>query len=259
MARPTVSFNGYDLATYVTGLLMAATNPFRYPSRKLNTAQIAGRNKSALTSAWFTERKLNVVCEIGRNTRELFDESVDQLYAILQGKEKALVISYGSSTRQFTATVSNIGISDVMGGHGVLDIEFSLADPFGQAVASNTLSNTVRSGASSTENIVVEGTAEKQQPIITITISALTGGTAKYVKVGNPATSQEITISRDYTAGDVIVINENAVNPVTVNGNPVDFTGAIPSWAPGAGTVSYEDNLTTRTRTFNMIQYKRYA
>jgi phage-related protein len=257
MSRPTVTFNGYDLASSVPGLVVISTDPYRYPNRNLNVGPMANSNKSVSPSAFFTDKKIHVGIEIGQNTRELLDAAIDSLNTILQTREAALVLSFGSSTRQWTATLANVGISDVLGGHAVLDLEFECADPIGIDVASNTLFSTALTGSTSTTNFTVGGTAPYQKPIITITISALTGGSSKAVVVGNPANSQQVTITRSWTAGDILVI-DSTTKKCTVNGVEVAYTGSIPEWAPGAGSMSYSDTLTTRTRTMVGVQNKRY-
>lgn len=255
MARYVVTFNSADLTT-VTGLTVIDVNAYRVGNRELTTSKLANTDKSVTSSAFYKDKKINVSVQIGRNTRELLEDSLDALYALLQTVEAALVVSFGSSTRQWTATVSNIAYSDMTGGMANLDIEFECADPIGKETGTTQLFSTALTGASSTTNFVVAGTALWQQPQITITISALTGGTAKVVTVGNSVTGQQVSITRTWTAGNVLVV-DSINKKVTVNGTEVAFTGAIPEWAPGAGSMDYSDTLTTRTRTMTAVYYKR--
>lgn len=258
MSRPTASFDGIDFASAVPGLSIVRTDPYRYPNRILNTSVVATGDKSVTPSAYLKDKKLNVGVEIGVNTRELLDASIDALYAFLQGREKALVLSYGTGTRQWYATLANVGISEVQGGHAILDIEFEVSDPAGSDVNSTSLFSTVLTGSSSTTSFIVGGTAPWQKPVVTITLSALTGGTNKAITVGNPANGQTLVITRNWTAGDILVIGSKQ-EPVTVNSTEVSFAGAIPEWAPGTGSMSYSDDLTTRTRTMTGVYYKRYV
>lgn len=257
MSRPTANFDGHDFAASVPGLEVIATDPYRFPNRELNTSPLANSDKSVNSSAYYKDKKLNVRVEIGRNTRELLDDSIDTLYSILQGRAKALVLSYGSSTRQWYATLANVAFTDILGGHATLDIEFECADPIGTDVNSTSLFSTALTGANSTTSFVVGGSADWQKPIITITLSALTGGTGASVVIGNPANGQQITITGDFTAGDVLVIDAR-VPSVKLNGAEVAWSGAIPEWASGVGSMDYSDTLTTRTRSMVGIYYKRY-
>ena len=257
MSRQTTSFNGYDLATYVTGLQIVATDPYRMPTRELNTDKIANTDKSVTSSAFYKEKKINITCDIARNTRALLDDSIDQLNLILQAREATLVVTFGSSTRQWTATLANIAMTDPQGGYARVTLEFECANGIGQDVNSTTLFSNNLTGSSNTQSFVLGGTAYWQQPIITITYSALTGGTSKVVTVGNSAIGQSISITRTWAAADVLEI-DCAAKTVKVNGVEVEFTGAIPEWNPGSGSMDYSDTLTTRTRSTSAIYYKRY-
>lgn len=257
MSKPTASFNGSDFASSVPGLRILSTDPYRFPNKDLDISQLANADKSVTVAAFFKDKKINVRIEIGRDTRELLDDSIDTLNGILREREAALVLSVGSSTRQWTATFANMSFSDVQGGHAVIELEFQASDPLGSDVNTTQLFSTALTGATSATNFIVGGTAKWQRPVITITISALTGGTAKLVSVGNAATGQQVNITRTWTAGDILII-DSKLKKVTVNGTEVAFTGAIPEWAPGSGTMDYSDNLTTRTRTMVGVYYKRY-
>lgn len=257
MSKPTVSFNGSDLASSVTGLIIISTDPYRAPNRDLAIGKIANTEKSVTSAAFFRDKKINVGVTIGRDTRELFEASLDQLNALLQVREAALVLSYGSATRQWTATMSNVAVSEIYGGYATLNIEFQCSDPIGKDTSSTSLFSESLTGANKTHSFTIGGTAYWQQPIITITYSALTGGTAKNVVIGNAATGQQLTITRDWAAADVLEIDSQA-KTVKVNGVEVAFTGAIPEWNPGSGSMDYSDTLTTRTRTISAIYYKRY-
>lgn len=264
MSKPTASFNSNDLATIVPGLIIIGL-PKRFPNRALTVGQVANSDKSVMSSDFYKDKKINVVAEIGRNTRELLDDAEDILYSILQAEEAALVLSWGSGgSRQWTATLSNVTVSDVQGGHATYDIEFEASDPIGVDVNSTSLFSTALTGSSSTTNFVIGGSASWQQPVITITLSALTGGTGASIVVGNPANGQQVTITGNRVAGDVVVI-DSKLKKVTVNGTEVAFTGGIPEWAAPtngaasvAGSMSYSDTLTTRTRSMVATYQKRW-
>lgn len=257
MSSPTVSFNGVDLASRVPGLSILSTNPYRIPGRSIQNDKLANADKSVNAAAYWQEKKINVRIIIGRNTRALFEDSLDALTAILQAENATLLFNFGSSTRQWTATLANISVQEVLGGLGEIELEFQCSDPLGYDVASTPLITSAYSGSTSTDSFVIGGSFAWQAPIITITLTAITGGTDKTITVGNPATGQQISIFGTWVNNDVIVIDcQNKT--VKVNGVDVDFDGAIPEWQPGAGTMSYSDDLTTRVHSHSAIYYKRY-
>lgn len=262
MSKPTASFNAIDLAGAVPGLIVVGTKPLRFPNRVLSTAPVANTDLSVTSSSFYADKKVNVHVEIGRDTRELLDNALDILNSILQNPESALICSVGTGSRQWTATLANITENDLQGGWGDYDIEFECSTPLGQDAVSTQLFSNNLSGSSNTVNFTVFGSALWQQPQITITYSALTGGTAKTVTVGNSATGQTVTITRTWTTGEVLVI-DSINKKVTVNGTEVPFTGAIPEWQGStsgvAGSMDYTDTLTTRTRSSVGLYFKRYV
>lgn len=257
MTAISVTFDGYNLASSVTGLRVVRTDPFRAPDREANSFPIANANKSKTSAAYFRKKKINVSVEIGRNDRDLFEASLDQLYTILQTREATLQFNYANSYRKWTATLSNISIDDPQGGLGNVELEFTCSDPMGYDTSSTTIINSSRTGRTSTDNFVLGGTFKYQAPVITITLTNVTGGTNKTVSIGNPATGQQVDITRNWATNDVIVI-DCVADSVKVNGSDVDFDGGIPKWAPGAGSMSYTDNLTTATHQHSGIHYRRY-
>lgn len=259
MTGSTVSFAGFDLAANVPGLRIIAHDPYRFPNRTLNTSQIANADKSVTTSAFYKDKKINVTVEIGQDTRDLRDLAIDALNTILQGHEQPLICSYAGGFRQWNATLSNITITTNQGGHGTFDIEFEAADPIGVDTASTPIFSNNLTGATNTVNFMLGGSCEWQQPITTITLSALTGGTNATITIGNTANGQTFSITQTFNPGDVIVI-DSRLKIVTKNGTEIKAVGAIPEWAPNIqGGMSYADTFTSRTRAMSSIYYKRWV
>lgn len=262
MAKPTAAFNSSDLATVVPGLIITGHTAYRPGNRKLNTAKIANTDKSAMPSAYFDDKKINVQIEIGRDTRELLDAAMDILLGILMPTQSTLLLGNGTSTRQWTATYSNMAISNVKGGHAEIDIEFEAADGIGTDTASTSLFSTTLTGNNTNTPFVggpLGGSMQWQQPVITITLNSFTGSTSDSMTVGNPLNGMQVVITRQFVAADVIVI-DSKLKKVTVNGVEVAFTGSIPEWQSGiAGSMDYSDTFTARNRLMTGLYFKRYA
>lgn len=256
MSMP-VLFDSYNLEASVPGLIIISVDPYRFPKRELTVDHIANTDKSVMSGAYYQDKKINVVVEIGRDDYAQLQDSLDALNLILQGEEKPLIFPYGSSTRKWIATLSNIAATDVKGGHGEFNIEFECANGIGVDIVSTPIFSESLSGGSWTKDFVLGGSAKWQQPQLTVTYSALTGGTNKTVTVGNPATGQSVSINRDFVLNDVLLID--SVNKrVTVNGTEVPHTGVIPEWARGPGSMTYTDDFTSRIQNPVAIYTKRH-
>lgn len=251
-------FNDTNLDT-VPGLTVLATNPYAPPRRKLSIYEIARTDKSKTNSAFYVERNILVRVGISRTTRNFLEQSMDTLMNLLQGLEKELVLPQSGTVRKYYATLSDINTRKDGGSYIELDLIFACSDRFGYETGYTTaLDVTGSTSASRGDAIPFGGSAPWQVPVITIYYSALAGGSAKTVTVGNNITGMQVSITRTWTVGDRIEID--AFNrTVKVNGTVVAFTGAIPEWAPGLGNWTYTDNFTSRTMNAKITYYKRYV
>lgn len=251
-------FNGVEL-TSISGLTILKTDPYLPPKRKLTMANLSQSNNAKVSSAFYDDKPILIRVGITRATRALLEASLDALWTVLDTVEGELIINQGIARRKYYATLSDSIASKDGGSYTELDLIFSCSDRFGYDLASTLLLQV--SGATAgerTDTVTVAGSAPWQVPVITLTYSAITGGTTKEVTIGNSTTGQEVSIVRTWSAGDVIVI-DSFNKTVTVNGSIVDFTGAIPEWAPGTGFVHYSDELTTRTYSLTIRYAKRYV
>lgn len=254
-----VLFDGNRLDTAVPGLTVLGINPYIYPKRKVSTSELARTDKSRVTSGFFVERYITVKVGIGRDTRLQAEQSLDTLASLLQGIEKDLILQQSGAARKYVATWQDYPFPHAGGAYVEVDLVFECSDRFGYDTAYSTIvSLTGITAASRSDNFNFGGSAAWQQPYITIFYSALTGGTSKAVTIGNNATGQAVTITRTWAAGDRLEIDvPNGL--VKVNGTEVAWTGALPEFAPGLGTLTYSDGLTTRTFNYTATYYKRYV
>lgn len=250
--------DGTDLTT-VSGLTVLLTNPYAPARRKLSINLLARSNKAKTNSAFYVKRIITVRVGITRATRDLVETSLDSLMALIQGVEKELWLRQSGGTRKYTCTYSDFTLREEGGSYIEMDLFFECSDNFGYDIAPTLLKQV--SGFTSgqkTDQITVEGSAPWQAPLFTLTYSAITGGTTATVTIGNGVTGQQVTITRTWTAGDVLVI-DSLNKSVKINGVAVAFTGAIPEWSKGIGYINYLDNFTARTFSYTMNYYRRWV
>lgn len=253
-----VTFNGISLNS-ISGLTVLKIDPYRIPKRTLSTYSIARTHKSKTNSAFYTDKNILVKVGISRATRNLLEVSLESLINILHDLEADLIVPQGNALRRYTCTLADTVFAQDGGSYVEIDLIFACSDRFGYDIAQTLLKQvTGFTSGQSTNSFTVEGSAPTQAPKITLTYSALTGGTSKEVVIGNGSTGQAITISRTWASGDVIVID--CLNrTVKVNGTDVSFTGAFPDFATGIGYLTYADQFTARTFNMTVNYYKRYA
>lgn len=254
------NFDGNQLVT-VPGLTVLATNGYAPPKRHLTVNDLARSDKSKTNAAFYNERYIVVTVGIARATRQLLEQSLDIMWTMLQGTEKELVISQSvdvagkPTVRKYFSTFSDAPIKVSGGSYVELDLTFTCSDRFGYETAYTVLASRTSSSASITENHNFRGSALWQVPIITLKLTAVTGPTSN-ITIGSA--SQQTTITRAWAANDFVEI-DSFNKTVKVNGLAVQFTGAIPEFAPGAGSLTYSDGFTTRTFTLYAYYYARYV
>ena len=251
-------FNNVEI-TSIVGVEILRTNAFLPAKRKLTIDAIARSDKSKVSSAFYNGRSIIIGVSITRNTRDLAEQSLDALLAILQATEKDLVLSQSGLVRRYTATYSDYNEVRSGGSYIELDLIFVCSDRFGYETNYTTILNANgRTLATYSDAFTFAGSAPWQQPYVMIFFTAVTGGTAATVRVGNNTNGQQVQITRTWLAGDRLEI-DSFTKIVTVNGALVAYTGAIPEFAPRAGTLTYSDTLSTRTFNLTSYYYKRYV
>ena len=254
----SASFDNVELTT-VTGLTVLKTNPYQPAKRKVNNITLARTNKAKVNSGFYDQRDLKVRVGITRQTRDLLEASIDTLMGLLQGLEKDLVLRQAGASRKYTATFQD-AVIDVEGGSYIeMDLIFVTSDHFGYDTSTTLLLQVLNyTSGNKTDQITVGGSAGWQVPTITYTLNSFTGTGTRNVVIGNGAIGQAVTVSRSWTAGDVLTISA-ADQSVKVNGVDVAFTGAIPEWQPGIGYLTYSDTFSARNMSLRATYIKRYV
>lgn len=176
------------------------------------------------------------------------DSLLDTFRGYFTGSGKNLDIGYSTGTRRYViAKINKVKIGRPGGlGYANFSVEMITAG-FGMNVTtSSLLTANGRTGSYYSDNLTFPGNAPYQQPVITLTYTAASGSGGNTMNIGNDSNGQLITLVRTFSNGDVIVI-DTSNQSVKINGLESQFSGAFPEFPPGAGALSYSDDLTSRT------------
>lgn len=254
MQGTQISFDGHPLQT-----ANIFVNNIDHESSSTKSAPVyalAHANRSVIPFTSYPSKDITISGQIIADSIPQLDDLLDQFRSWFTGSEKNLDIGYGSGTRRYIATKNADTIKRPF---GLLSAEFTITfictHPFGQNITPTTLLNVAgRTGAAYSDSITFLGSAPLQQPILTITYTAITGGTNATVNFGNNANGQQISVTRTWQTGDVFAVD--VINKlVTVNGVSIDFVGAFPEFPPGLQSMACSDSFTARTFNINMIYY----
>ncbi len=253
MAGTPLTFASNDLQT--ANIVTEDIDVADIPEKDLKIYALAGANRSKIPNdPNYPNRRIHLSGSLNAASIAAMDALEDTFKGYFRERDQNLDKGHNGGTRRFVASVESLVIKRP-GGLAFADFEVGLVctDPFGRETSTTSaLSASGRTAATYSDNHTFLGNAPFQLAIATITLSAVTGGTAKTITWGNAGNGQAISVTRTWAAADVLVINP-VLNSVTVNGVEVDFTGAFPEFPPGAQSMAYDDGFTTRTFTISVV------
>jgi hypothetical protein len=252
-----ISYGGVALQNSTT--LIDGIAHDQAPSRNLNQLSLARAHGSKLTAAYFGNKVVRITGRILGSSPINCDSLVDAFRLAITGIEANLDIDFNGSTRRYVATVGQTTITrPTSANFAQFDVEFNCSQPFGFDTASGSLLGaTVLTTTGVNTAVTLGGTAPDQVPIITLLVNSGTGLATKAVTITNALTGVGITVTRTWAAADSLEIDCAALT-VKVNGAIVNYTGAFPSWAVGAGNIRYADGFTTRNVSLSAVYTKRW-
>lgn len=254
------TYNGTDLST-LTNVLVDRVAAEQTAKRILSAYKLARVDGQVITNAQYDGKEIIVTGSIIATDQDTMQANRNTLInAISSGINKTLTIDINDTLQQFTATPEDAVFSDVDAGFSRFTIKFKCRDAFGIDPNLQFLLNvTGQTTASNTQSLSSIGGNYDAAPILEVYITAVSGGTSKYIQLTNPATSKSITITRTWSAGELLVIDPENYT-VTVNGTAVDYLGGFLTFSTGSGqSLQYDDNFTTSRNVQIRAKYhKRY-
>lgn len=254
-----VSFAGNNLQNG-TSIIVDMIDHMSLPTKDAKQYALSHASASKIPFISYPSKTITVKGTLIGTSIANLDSLIDTLKSyLITAADQTLAIDWNNISlgRVYTATVNKMTFTRPGNfNYGKFEIEFVCNNPYGQDPSSTTaLNDTGRTSGSYSDSFTFTGTAPWQRPVITITYSAISPTTSSQsVSFGNNSTGQVITVTRTWTATDVLVI-DCTQKTVTVNGltTGFSFSGAFPEFAPGSGTMVYGDSFTSRTMTENVV------
>jgi phage-related protein len=255
----SLAFGATDIST--GDYIVTGTDAFSAPKKKSEIVQLARRDGSVKLYDRLEGRSILVEGTIVSDDPAALRASMDALKALLLVGERALRITEDGSYREWgSAELANINVSREAQAltYAAFSAEFYSGDPFAIDGVTDTLVNQAAHTAATGAFAITAGGTYYAAPDITITLTAISPTNSDVnIVVGNPATSQYLTLSETWAAGDVITIdtlNKKAYR----NANLIDAEGQFPLWLPGSGTFEYSDTATSRTVAISATNQRKW-
>jgi phage-related protein len=252
----TLKFDNIDLGT-IDYFFPTSRLPNNMPDIDLKAIDLVRNDGAIVVSSRFKKKVIQVFGYILAPNRQAYEAAFDELKWRLSAKQRSLVLVQAGSERIYTATVSQVTESFVEGGKTYITMQFDCNDPYGRDGNKQSYTEAAFTTAVKAIAHTFLGYADIL-PKFTVTITAVSGGTSKTVNIGNSVTGQQISVTRTWVAGDVLVVDSDT-QKVTVNGVVVDFAGFFPVFSPRTAYAQYSDNFTTSRTASVLVEYpKKY-
>jgi len=224
-------------------------------SVELNMYDLARQRGGFIVNRELRPRTITITGNITGSSASNLEEHIDEIKELFSRRAKNLDIQYASGTRRFVATCSSMTVNRDYYHVTFAPYEATFVIPAGVGYATSEtveditgITDLVYSGS-----VTIAGTATPK-PRITITIQSETDVTAFNLL----ANGEKMTIEDTFTAGDVIVINENTMK-VTLNGDEHDFLGKFPSVIIGLNAFAITTTGTDVEYDLNIAYTKTYC
>jgi phage-related protein len=257
MAATNIHFDVLNLQDGAN-IFTTSTDVFSAPPVLLQTEKLAETDGTVIVKKTFDGKVIKCQGYMQTDTVANLDLLLDNFKRGLNKQNQNFDIDYAGSTRRYMATPQNVVISRTNGLNTAgWSADFYCANPVGMDTSSSTLLGaTTITSSTGTSSIVVDG-SYKADPIIFVTLTSLTGSGNHTITISNDATLRGVSVTRTWTAGDVLEID--CLNKtVYVNNGVVPFAGQFPSFDPGNGGIDYLDDFTARSATISATYTRRF-
>lgn len=255
----TVTFGATDLTD---GAYQATdTDAFNAPQKDVKIIELARTDGSLQLLDRLKGRNILVEGWIVTDTSAQLTDAMDALKALMIAGDKALRVTEDGKYREW----SNAKLNNVMITRGGRDLtfakfsaEFFTPLPYALDGVTDALVTIAAQTAAASATALSAGGSYYAKPEITITLTALEPNTAPVtIVIGNPATSQYLTITSTFADGDVLTI-DTVNHRVFQNATLISVDGQFPLWLPGAGTFDYSDTGSSRTVAISVTNPRKW-
>lgn len=243
MKQYEISFNGNRI-DQVPGVFLYFYDFTMLPERDINIHKLARRSLSIITSSEYTKKSIPVFMDICSGDRQATEATVTMVKSLIQAQNGQLKVLQGGNEVEYTATMNEFNI-EWKGPNAYVEIIFLASTPIGKGADDEVLTSI--NGItlpSSNQTFTVEGSFSAE-PVVTVIVNTVTGGTGATVNVINAMNNQGISIVGNFANGSILEIDSGEMT-VTLNGGNIDFTGIFPTFPPSSQQLEYSDTFTTR-------------
>jgi len=260
-ANTQVMFNGTDLSDIAT-FIPRDTDHQMAPGRDMNMLKTARSDGSKLISSWWKEKYIVLNGYIQQDTQATLENKIDAFKATLSYPAGTLSYSWDASgTREYqNATVSDLKIIRDSDHRDWCEFSVTFLVPSGKgfSTVAENISYPGYTAATKSFTWTIEGSATAH-PIFTIQLFTV----ASFTNIALESTSDffgethTLNFPAAYNSGDVLVVDFGTFE-VTLNGSPLDYTGAWPTFGIGDNDVVITFTSASHTVNIDATYFPEY-
>lgn len=250
-----VKFGDFNMQT--NGVVVVNTDVYSAPNNKIQADPLAERDGALVVKQQYDSKTFTVEGYIRKDSLAELEAAMDTFKLAMSRKSQPFDVDYAGGVRRYLASAQNIMLSKSSLTSAGFSVQFLSPDGMGWDLEGSPL---ISAASVTTSNHTVSlsvGGSYKADPLLTVTVNAVSGGTTKTITLTNATTLRSISITRTWTAGDVLEI-DTLKGLVLVNGLAHDFVGQLLSFEPGDGGLGYLDDFTSRDVTISASYTKRW-
>ncbi len=255
----SITFDGFELNN--DKFKTTEFGPYGSPSKITKLYELARADGGIRVFERFGSKTINLSGMITAVDRFDLEDAFDQLKKQLRRKAGVLRIDYGNGYREWICTAKEVPIQRQR--HNIsfapYQIVFESELPFStDGNIDDLISSEVIEDSTARFSFPIQGTFDAS-PVLTLNFTSINPDESiTNILIGNPATSEYISISQIFEAGDVLVI-DSASTKAFLNGQLIKCSGLFPRWgADGTGILDYSDDATDREIVLSASAERRF-
>ncbi|MFF6951830.1 hypothetical protein ACFZAD_24625 [Streptomyces iakyrus] len=239
------------------GVTVTDTNVYSSPPNRIQADKLAESDGALVVKQQYDSKTFTVEGYLRADTLAGLETLMDTFKAAMAVKNQAFDIDYAGGVRRYLASAQNVIVAKSSNTTAGFSVEFLSPDGVGWDVDGSPLLSASTLTTSNVLTSINVGGTYQAEPLVTVTVNSLTGGTDKTITISNGTTLRGLSVTRTWTAGDVLEI-DSLKKSVFVNDIPAEFSGQFPRWSIGDGSVSYLDDFSTRDVTIEASYTRRW-
>lgn len=250
-----IKFGSFDMQA--NGCRVIRTDVYSPPANDIQADSLAERDGVLITQQRLKSKPFKVEGLLRASTRSAVEQLRDTFLAAMSQKNQAFDIDYNGSTRRYLASAENIMLTDTSLTTFAFTVSFLCPDGVGWDIDSSTLISAIGVTTSVAGLSLTVGGTYMASPSILLVINTMTGAATNTISIGNGSTLRTMSVTRAWAASDRLEVN-SLTGTVYVNSIATDYKGQLPTFAPGAGSLSYLDDFSARSVTISASYAKRW-